>query len=103
RVSGRYTCARCNEGYHDESKKPEKEGVCDKCGGTEFKRRPDDNAETVRERLKEYNEKTAPILPYYREKGLLKEVDGMQSMDQVTADIEAALEQTGVKDCCSIG
>jgi adenylate kinase len=91
RISGRYTCANCNAGYHDSNLKPAKEGVCDHCGGTEFKRRPDDNAETVAKRLDEYYAQTAPLLPYYAEKGALKQVDGMKSIDEVSAQIEAVL------------
>ena len=65
RITGRFTCASCGEGYHDRYKQPSVEGVCDRCGGTEFKRRPDDNEETVRTRMAEYRAKTAPILPIY--------------------------------------
>jgi len=92
RVTGRYTCAKCGAGYHDEFLKPQVEGVCDKCGGTEFSRRSDDNAETVKSRLNAYHEQTAPLLPYYRNKGILKQVDGMSGIDDVTAEIEAALQ-----------
>ncbi|WP_339631959.1 adenylate kinase [uncultured Sneathiella sp.] len=92
RITGRYTCANCGAGYHDKFLKPEVEGVCDKCGGTEFTRRSDDNAETVISRLEAYHEQTAPLLPYYRKKGILKQVDGMAGIDEVTAEIEAALQ-----------
>ncbi|WP_288901010.1 adenylate kinase [uncultured Sneathiella sp.] len=91
RITGRYTCANCGAGYHDIFLKPKVEGVCDKCGGTEFTRRSDDNAETVKSRLTAYHEQTAPLLPYYRDKGILKQVDGMAGIDEVTAEIEAAL------------
>ena len=91
RISGRYTCANCNEGYHDTNLKPKVEGVCDVCGGTEFKRRADDNAETVGKRLTEYYAQTAPVLPYYAEKGILQQVDGMAAIDDVTAQINAVL------------
>ena len=92
RISGRFTCGECNEGYHDTFKRPRYEGVCDKCGATgSFKRRNDDNAETVRARLAEYHQKTAPILPHYKTKGLLKAVDGMADMDAVTKAIEKVL------------
>lgn len=84
RITGRYTCAGCGAGYHDEFQKPQEEGVCDQCGGTEFSRRADDNAETVRSRLGAYHEQTAPILGYYKEKGILKGVDGMAAIDEVT-------------------
>ena len=92
RISGRYTCAKCGEGYHDRNKKPKVEGVCDKCGGTEFIRRSDDNAETVASRLETYHEQTAPLLPYYRGKGLLAGVDGMQQIDVVTTEIRRVLD-----------
>lgn len=91
RVSGRFTCATCNEGYHDSFKPTKVEGICDECGGTEFIRRPDDNAETVASRLKAYHEQTAPLLPYYREKGLLRTVDGMSSIDEVGRQISEVL------------
>lgn len=91
RVSGRYTCAKCNEGYHDTNLKPAVDGVCDHCGGTEFKRRADDNAETVGKRLKAYYAETAPVLPYYADKGILRKVDGMADIDSVTAEISAVL------------
>ncbi len=92
RITGRYTCATCGTGYHDIFLKPAVEGVCDKCGGTEFKRRSDDNAETVVSRLKAYHDQTAPLLPYYRKKGVLKQVDGMADIDVVTQEMEAALQ-----------
>ena len=91
RISGRYTCAKCNEGYHDVNLKPSQEGVCNVCGHTEFKRRDDDNAETVGKRLKEYYAQTAPVLPYYADKGVLRQVDGMKPIDLVTAEIDAVL------------
>jgi adenylate kinase len=92
RITGRFSCASCGEGYHDRYKLPKVEQICDVCGSTNFKRRPDDNAETVRNRLAEYRAKTAPILPYYEAKGLVRRVDGMAPMDQVTAEIEAILD-----------
>ncbi len=91
RITGRFTCAECGAGYHDEFQKPEKEGVCDHCGGTEFTRRADDNAETVRARLQAYHEQTAPILSYYKEKGTMKSVEGMASIDEVTEQLNAVL------------
>jgi len=91
RITGRYTCANCGQGYHDTFEKPQQEGVCDKCGATEFKRRADDNAETVVSRLQAYHAQTAPILPYYRDRGILKAVDGMAEIDEVTRQLEAAL------------
>ncbi len=91
RVSGRYSCAQCGSVYHDTDKKPSQEGVCDKCGSTHFKRRPDDNAETMTKRLEVYYKETSPLIGYYYAKGRLQVVDGMAEMDKVTADIEAIL------------
>ncbi len=91
RISGRFTCAECGEGYHDKFKQTKTPGVCDKCGSKDFSRRPDDNAETMKARLKAFNEQTAPILPYYQAKGMLKTVDGMADMPVVTKAIEAIL------------
>jgi adenylate kinase len=92
RVEGRFTCAKCGEGYHDKYKLPKVDGVCDVCGAAEFKRRPDDNAETVRTRMAEYRAKTAPILPFYETKGLVRRVDGMADIDSVTRQIDAILD-----------
>jgi adenylate kinase len=92
RITGRFSCASCGAGYHDRYKRPKVDGVCDVCGSTNFKRRPDDNEETVRNRMEEYRGKTAPILPYYEGKGLVRRVDGMAPMDQVTAAIEQILD-----------
>jgi adenylate kinase len=91
RITGRYTCANCGAGYHERFQKPKVDGVCDNCGGTEFKRRVDDNEETVRTRLAAYHTQTAPILPYYRKKGVLKAVDGMAGIDEVAGQIEDVL------------
>jgi adenylate kinase len=91
RITGRFTCGNCGEGYHDTFKQPAKEGVCDVCGSTEFKRRPDDNEETVRTRMNEYRAKTQPVLPIYETRGIVTKVDGMGSMDAVSNAIEAAL------------
>ena len=95
RVSGRYTCT-CGEGYHDQFKRPQTTGVCDKCGGTAFKRRADDNAETVRDRLAAYHAQTAPLIAYYDTKGVLERIDAMgaiadirQSLGQIVAGIAA--------------
>ncbi|MBW8842380.1 MAG: adenylate kinase, partial [Sphingomonadales bacterium] len=90
RITGRYTCAKCGEGYHDTFKQPKVAGVCDVCGSTEFKRRPDDNEETVRTRMAEYRGKTAPIIPIYQARGILARVDGMADIDQVSAAVAAA-------------
>ncbi|OAO01379.1 adenylate kinase [Sphingomonadales bacterium EhC05] len=91
RITGRFTCGKCGEGYHDTFKQPAKEGICDVCGSSEFKRRPDDTEETVRTRMQEYRGKTAPILPIYETRGIVRKVDGMGSMAQVNDEIEAAL------------
>ncbi|MEX6724312.1 adenylate kinase [Parapedomonas caeni] len=91
RVTGRFSCAKCGAGYHDRFKQTRVAGVCDACGSTEFKRRPDDNEATVRQRMAEYHEKTAPISNYYADKGLLKRIDGMADMDKVHADLAAIL------------
>ncbi len=91
RITGRYTCAKCGAGYHDSFQKPAQDGVCDKCGGTEFKRRADDNAETVISRLEAYHAQTAPLLPYYEGKSLLHVIDGTKDIDVVTGDLEAIL------------
>ncbi|WP_417809237.1 adenylate kinase [Thioclava sp.] len=93
RVAGRYTCAKCGEGYHDEFKQPAVAGVCDKCGGTEFKRRADDNAETARARLEAYHAQTAPLIAHYRALGVLQEVDAMGSIDKIAADLGSVVER----------
>ena len=93
RVAGRYTCGKCGQGYHDSFKKPNKAGVCDVCGGTEFIRREDDRAETMQKRLAEFHAQTAPILPYYKSRGILRHVDGMAAIDDVTRQIEAILAE----------
>ncbi|MBW7851292.1 MAG: adenylate kinase [Rhodospirillales bacterium] len=87
RITGRFSCAKCGAGYHDKFQKPKKDGVCDVCGGTEFIRRADDNAETVKKRLDAYHAQTAPIIPYYGGKSILRVVDGTQSIDQVTGQL----------------
>ncbi len=91
RITGRYTCGNCNAGYHDRYKQPKVAGICDQCGSSEFKRRPDDNEETVRTRMQEYRNKTAPILPIYDARGIVTRVDGMADIDTVTAAIKAVL------------
>ena len=91
RITGRYTCASCGKGYHDTFEQPRQPGTCDKCGGHEFKRRPDDNEETVRTRMAEYRAKTAPILPIYETRGIVSRVNGMADMDDVTTAIERIL------------
>jgi adenylate kinase len=97
RISGRFTCAKCNEGYHDRHKLPKVAGVCDTCGSTDFKRRPDDNAETVRARLAVYRADTAPILPHYEAKGVVSRIDGMADIEAVTTAIEAILASDPVE------
>ena len=92
RIAGRYACAGCGEGYHDTFKQPKTAGVCDRCGGTEFVRRPDDKAEAVAVRLEAYRRQTAPILPYYQSRGLLKRVDGMASPEEVAGQIDRVLD-----------
>ena len=92
RISGRFTCAKCGEGYHGRYKLPKIPTICDVCGSEEFKRRADDNEEAVRTRMAEYRAKTAPILPYYDEKGLVRRVDGMGNVEEVAAAIDAILD-----------
>jgi adenylate kinase len=92
RITGRFTCANCGAPYHDTLHSPKVAGTCDVCGGHEFKRRPDDNEQTVRTRMAEYREKTAPILPFYEAKGLVRRVDGMAAVDAVSAAIDAILD-----------
>ncbi|QDM39734.1 adenylate kinase [Altererythrobacter sp. TH136] len=91
RITGRFTCASCGEGYNDDYKRPAQLGVCDRCGSTEFKRRPDDNEQTVRTRMAEYRAKTAPILPIYEARGIVHQINGMAEIDQVTQAIETIL------------
>lgn len=91
RIVGRFTCAVCGTGYHDTFKRPKVEDICDVCGASEFKRRPDDNEQTVRTRMAEYRAKTAPIIPIYESRGLVRRVDGMAEIGQVTAAIESIL------------
>ena len=95
RITGRFSCANCGAPYHDRFRPTKVPGVCDACGSTEFKRRPDDNEATVRTRMAEYRAKTAPILPYYAAMGLVRRVDGMASVDEVAAQIDAILDDAG--------
>ncbi len=92
RITGRYTCAKCGEGYHDKFKQPKVAGVCDVCGSTEFKRRADDNEQTVRTRMAEYRGKTEPIIPIYEARGILTRIDGMADIEAVSAAIAAVLD-----------
>ena len=95
RITGRFSCAKCGAGYHDRYKLPKVDNVCDVCGSDEFKRRPDDNEETVRTRMAEYRAKTAPILPIYEARGIVTHVDGMAPIDQVNDAIETVLATAG--------
>ncbi|HSQ98352.1 MAG TPA: adenylate kinase [Sphingomicrobium sp.] len=92
RIVGRFSCAKCGTGYHDEFRPTKVPGVCDVCGSREFKRRKDDNEETVRTRMAEYRAKTQPILPYYEAHGLVRRVNGMAPIDVVAAEIDAVLD-----------
>ncbi|TVR80605.1 MAG: adenylate kinase [Rhodospirillales bacterium] len=91
RITGRFTCARCGAGYHDTFQRPKVDGVCDVCGSTEFKRRSDDNEATVRQRLAAYHDETEPVLRHYEHQGLVRKVDGMAAIDDVTAQLEAVV------------
>jgi adenylate kinase len=92
RIAGRFTCAKCGAGYHDRFKPTAKKGVCDNCAGTEFVRRKDDNPETMKTRLEAYRQQTAPILPYYGARKLVRQVDGMAPVETVAAQIDAVLD-----------
>jgi len=96
RITGRFTCAKCGAGYHDKHQRPKKDGVCDQCGGATFIRRADDKEETVRARLGAYHAQTAPLLPYYRARGVLVAVDGMAPIDEVTRQMQAVVSEAGV-------
>ena len=95
RITGRFSCGNCGAGYHDRYKLPKVADTCDQCGSHDFKRRPDDNEETVRTRMAEYRAKTAPILPIYDARGIVTRVDGMAPIDQVNDAIEAVLAPAG--------
>ena len=92
RITGRFSCANCGAPYHDKYKLPRNAEACDVCGSHDFKRRPDDNETTVRTRLAEYRAKTAPILPYYEKRGLVRRVDGMAAVEEVASQIDAILD-----------
>ncbi len=96
RITGRFTCAKCGAGYHDKFQRPKADGVCDVCGGREFSRRADDTAETVRSRLDAYHAQTAPILPFYEKKGVLKVVDGTLPIAEVTKRLKEIVEGASV-------
>ena len=91
RITGRFTCANCGEVYHDATRRPQKEGICDVCGGTEFKRRADDNEEALTTRLMEYYKKTSPLIGYYYAKSMLRPIDGLAAIDDVAASISKAI------------
>jgi adenylate kinase len=91
RLGGRFSCSKCGASYHERYHRPAKEGKCDVCGATDFVHRPDDRPEAVQTRFEVYRRQTAPILPYYRERGILKTIDGMGEMDAVTRQIEAVI------------
>lgn len=91
RIVGRFSCAKCGAGYHDKFKRPKADGVCDVCGGKEFTRRKDDNAETMKTRMAAYRAQTEPLLPYYSARGVLRKVDGMAAMDEVYRQISGVL------------
>lgn len=92
RISGRFSCATCGAGYHDTFKQPRVPGTCDVCGGTEFVRRKDDTAEAVKNRLASYAAQTAPLLPFYADQGLVHAINGMAPIEEVTREIERALQ-----------
>ncbi|QGX99891.1 adenylate kinase [Roseovarius faecimaris] len=92
RISGRFTCGGCGEGYHDRFKPTAKDGTCDKCGGTDMKRRADDNAETVAQRLEAYHAQTAPLITYYEQKGALKRLDAMGEIDAIAQGLNAIVK-----------
>jgi len=96
RIVGRFTCAKCGAGYHDKFHRPKKDGVCDQCGSTEFARRADDKEDKVRTRMDAYTAETAPLLPYYRGRGVLATVDGMASMDAVSRQMSQVIGTVGV-------
>ncbi|MDY7098933.1 MAG: adenylate kinase [Pseudomonadota bacterium] len=91
RITGRFSCAKCGALYHDAANPPAKEGECDVCGSSEFKRRPDDNEETVRHRMEVYRSETAPILPGYEERDIVTRVDGMSGIEEVASAIDGVL------------
>jgi adenylate kinase len=91
RLAGRFSCRKCGASYHERYHRPAQEGACDVCGATEFVHRPDDQPEAVKTRFEVYRRQTAPILPYYRERGILSTIDGMGEIDEVTREIEAVI------------
>jgi adenylate kinase len=95
RISGRFSCRTCGASYHERYHRPRIDGICDTCGGTDLVHRADDRPEAVGTRLAAYRNQTAPLLPYYRERGILRTVDGMADIDEVTRQIEAVLRGGG--------
>lgn len=93
RISGRFSCGGCGEGYHDSFKPTAKPGICDHCGSTEMKRRADDNAETVAQRLEAYHAQTAPLIDYYETKGALSRVPAMGAIDDIAAQLHDVVSQ----------
>lgn len=96
RIVGRFTCSQCGEGYHYDFKKPASDGICDKCGGTDFQRRSDDTAETLNKRLMEYYKQTSPLIGYYYAKGAHVAVDGMGGIDEISTSIAKVLDEAVV-------
>ena len=94
RITGRFTCGKCGEVYHDATRPTAKPGVCDNCGSTDLKRRADDNADALKVRLMEYYKKTSPLIGYYYAKGKLASVDGLAEMDAVAAAVAKVLDRT---------
>lgn len=93
RISGRFSCGKCGAGYHDSFQRPKVDGICDACGSKEFIRRKDDNAETVRERLKAYHAQTKPIIAFYEARGLVRRVDGMGPIGEVTKKLQSVIDK----------
>ena len=91
RITGRFTCGNCGEVYHDETKPTAKPGICDVCGSTDLRRRADDNAESLKQRLMEYYKKTSPLIGYYHAKGKLRSVDGLESIETIQREIKGLL------------
>ncbi len=94
RLSGRLTCQVCGAVYHKEFHPPAREGICDRCGSAALVVRPDDREEVVRKRLAVYDEQTRPLVEYYREKGLLREVDASPSEEEVFSTLKALFSLT---------
>lgn len=93
RITARSTCGSCGEVYNDITKPIPDDGKCEKCGGTEFKRRADDNEDSLKQRLMEYYKKTSPLIGYYYAQGDLFGVDGLGEIEDVAAQIAAVLDQ----------